>query len=120
MRHAHIALAIASIAAACRRDAPSAPPSLALAPPPPVYAGCAAVLDGPVCEIAAGATLKGELPMGRLADVGLNWVYRGEYEPLAQQIDLMFQVTSEEVAGVIRQHDLTATTILALGPLESL
>ena len=71
-------------------------------------------------KIASAATLKGELPMGRLADVGLNWVYRGEYEPLAQQIDLMFQVTSEEVASVIRRHDLTAATILALGPLESL
>jgi len=71
-------------------------------------------------KIASAATLKGELPMGRLADVGLNWVYRGEYESLAEQIDLMLQVTSEEVADVIRRCDLTAATILALGPLESL
>ena len=71
-------------------------------------------------KIASGATLKGELPMGRLTEVGLDWVYRGVYEPLSRQIDCMFQVTAADVLDVVRAYDLTATTVLALGPLESL
>ena len=38
-------------------------------------------------KIASGATLQGELPMGRLAAVGFDWVYRKEYVPLARQIE---------------------------------
>ena len=71
-------------------------------------------------KIASGATLKGELPMGRLTDVGFDWVYRQEHTPLAEQIDQMFAVTADQVASLARDFDLTATTILALGPMESL
>ena len=71
-------------------------------------------------KIASGATLKGELPMGRLSDVGFEWVYRGQYVPLAESIEAILSVTREEVADLARACDLTATTVLALGPLESL
>ena len=71
-------------------------------------------------KIASGATLKGELPMGRLAAVGSEWVYRGEYAPLAEEIDRLLRVTREEVLDVIRDFDLTATAMLALGPRDSL
>lgn len=71
-------------------------------------------------KIAAGATLKGELPMGRLTAVGYDWVYRAEYVPLADQIETLFDVTAEQVLDVVRRCDLTATTLAALGPLEEL
>ena len=71
-------------------------------------------------KIATGATLKGELPMGRLAAVGFDWVYRREYVPLADQIRTLFAVTAGEVLEVARRYDLTATTMLALGPLDEL
>ena len=86
------------------------------------------IADGPTAEeikaatnkIASGATLKGELPMGRLIEVGFDWVYRGEYLPLADQIARVLQVSKDELAELIRRYDLTATTVLALGPLDSL
>jgi len=69
---------------------------------------------------AARTTLQGELPMGRLGAVGSDWVYRGEYIPLAEQIERIFAVTPEDIADLARRYDPTATTMLTLGPLEEL
>ncbi len=71
-------------------------------------------------KIASAATLKGELPMGRLTSVGFDWVYRKEYVPLAQQIEKMFAVTLEDILALARKYDLTATSLVALGPLEQI
>ncbi|MDY6913373.1 MAG: pitrilysin family protein [Planctomycetota bacterium] len=71
-------------------------------------------------KIASAATLKGELPMGRLTAVGFDWVYCKEYVPLAQQIEKLFAVTKQDICEVVRRYDLTAATMLALGPLETL
>jgi predicted Zn-dependent peptidase len=71
-------------------------------------------------KIASGATLKGEVPMGRLTAVGYDWVYRKEYVPLAEQIETLFAVTAGQVLDVARSYDLTATALAALGPLEEL
>ncbi len=71
-------------------------------------------------KIASAATLKGEVPMGRLTAVGFDWVYRKDYMPLAQQIEKLFEVTADDVMSVARQFDLTKVTILALGPLEQI
>lgn len=71
-------------------------------------------------KIASSATLRGELPMGRLTAVGFDWSYRREYLPLDQQIARLLAVTPQEVVEVARRFDLTAVTTAALGPLETL
>ena len=71
-------------------------------------------------KIATSATMKGELPMGRLTSVGFEWVYRDEHVPLADDIAAMFAVTTDDIRGVLASHDMTAATVLALGPLETL
>ncbi len=71
-------------------------------------------------KIATSATIKGELPMGRLTSVGFEWVYRGKYVPLAEDIAATFAVTGDYVRDVMARYDMTAATVLALGPLESL
>jgi len=71
-------------------------------------------------KIASGATLKGEVPMGRLTAVGYDWVYRHEYVPLANQIETLFAVTAEQVVDLTRKYDLGKTMLVALGPLEKL
>ncbi|GAH42344.1 unnamed protein product, partial [marine sediment metagenome] len=71
-------------------------------------------------KIASGATLKGELPMGRLATVGFDWIYRREYIPLPEQIEMLFAVERGEVHELARECDLPATTVVALGPVENL
>jgi predicted Zn-dependent peptidase len=67
-------------------------------------------------KIATGVTTKGELPIGRLGDVGFDWIYRHEYEPLARMIDEIFAVTAEQVHELARSLDLAAYTLVALGP----
>ncbi len=69
-------------------------------------------------KIASAATLKGELPMGRLTALGFDWVYREEYKPLAEHIEQIFAVTSEQVRELAKQFDLSAATVLTLGPNE--
>jgi predicted Zn-dependent peptidase len=70
-------------------------------------------------KIASGATLKGELPMGRLTSVGFDWIYRNQYVPLADQIKMLFAVTKEQTTQVVRQYDIAATTTVTLGPQQN-
>ncbi|MDY7011628.1 MAG: pitrilysin family protein [Planctomycetota bacterium] len=67
-------------------------------------------------KIASTATLRGELPMGRLTALGFDWVYRRRYRPLAEHIERIFAVTSGQVHELARDFDLNATTVLTLGP----
>jgi predicted Zn-dependent peptidase len=79
----------------------------------------AAELQAAKNKIATGATTKGELPIGRLGDVGFDWIYRRRYEPLAQTIDEVFAVTADEVHQLARRLDLMSHTLVALGPAET-
>ena len=71
-------------------------------------------------KIATSATMKGEQPMGRLTSVGFEWVYRREYVPLGDDLAAVFAVTADDVRQVAAQYDMTAATVLALGPLDAL
>jgi len=84
-------------------------------------------LDGGATEVeleaarnktASAATLSGELPMGRLTAVGSEWVYRKGYRPLIEHIEKILAVTGEEVLALARSCDLSAATVLSLGPGE--
>lgn len=70
-------------------------------------------------KIASASTLKGELPIGRLSDVGFDWIYRRRYVPLARHIERLFDVPPREVQALARDCDITAYSLLALGPAES-
>jgi predicted Zn-dependent peptidase len=76
----------------------------------------AAELQAAKNKIATGATTKGELPIGRLGDVGFDWIYRRRYEPLARTIEEIFAVTAGEVLELARRLDLAAYSLVALGP----
>lgn len=67
-------------------------------------------------KIASAATLKGELPMGRLTALGFDWVYRNEYKPLPDEIERILAITPEQVHELARQYDLNNASILTLGP----
>ena len=71
-------------------------------------------------KIASGATLKGEIPMGRLSAVGFDWVYGGNYEPLQKQIEQILAVTRDEVLDLARTWKIDTVDILALGPAETI
>jgi predicted Zn-dependent peptidase len=69
-------------------------------------------------KTATGQTLKGELPIGRLSDVGFDWMYRRQYQPLGEVIDELFAVPGEQVLELARRMDLTQTTLVTLGPAK--
>lgn len=71
-------------------------------------------------KIASASTLKGELPMGRLTAVGMEWLYRQDHTPLAEQIEMTFAVSRDDIMRVVRESDMVNCTTLALGPLEKL
>ncbi|HPS53950.1 MAG TPA: pitrilysin family protein, partial [Phycisphaerae bacterium] len=71
-------------------------------------------------KFATGATLKGELPMGRLTAVGFDWVYRGEYIPLHDQIQKLLDVTCKDVVALAKECEIDNPTALVLGPTEKM
>jgi predicted Zn-dependent peptidase len=70
-------------------------------------------------KILSALVLKNELPMGRLVDLGFNWMYLGEYRSIEQDVEAIKAVTVDEINALIRQVDLTSYTQYALGPATS-
>ncbi|MFP4354615.1 MAG: M16 family metallopeptidase [Phycisphaerae bacterium] len=71
-------------------------------------------------KIASSATLKGEIPMGRLSAVGFDWVYGSNYRPLDEQIESIMSVTRQDVMRLAETYEIDKVDILSLGPAEAL
>jgi len=84
--------------------------------------------DGPTADelaaaknkVAAAITLSAESPMKRLMTIGNDWSYRHTYTAIEEHVDRIFAVEQDDVCRAVRLHDLTAATVLTLGPLKSL
>ena len=50
----------------------------------------------------------------------MDWVYRGEYATLAEQIETLFAVSGTDVLDTSRSCDLSRTTLLTLGPAKEI
>ena len=79
-----------------------------------------AELDAAKNKVASGMTMGAELPMRRLMTVGDDWSYRDTYTPISDHVDKIFAVRQADVVRVVRDYDLTAASVVALGPIESL
>ncbi len=62
--------------------------------------------------------IKNELPMGRLVDLGFNWMYLGQYRSVEEDVEAIKAVTVEEVNSLIRELDLSRFTQYSLGPVS--
>ncbi len=67
-------------------------------------------------KVLSALVLKNEIPMGRLVDLGFNWMYSGEYRSIEQDVEAVKGVCAEEVNQVIRDIDLGSYTQCSLGP----
>jgi predicted Zn-dependent peptidase len=63
--------------------------------------------------------IKNELPMGRLLDLGFNWIYLEEYRTVEEDIDAIKAVTVDDVHSLMEQFDLGDFTQLSIGPAQS-
>ncbi|HNS22056.1 MAG TPA: pitrilysin family protein [Sedimentisphaerales bacterium] len=70
-------------------------------------------------KVLSALVLKNELPMGRLVDLGFNWMYLGEYRPIEQDVEAIKAVRVEDVNRLIGEIDLCSHTQYVLGPVAA-
>jgi predicted Zn-dependent peptidase len=67
-------------------------------------------------KVLSGLTIKNELPMGRLIDVGFNWVYMHKYLAIDEEVAAIKAVTVNDVNKLIADFNPAEFTQLWLGP----
>jgi predicted Zn-dependent peptidase len=70
-------------------------------------------------KVLSAFVLKNELPMGRLGDLGSNWMYLGEYRSIEQDVAAVKAVTVDEVNRLVHEIGLDSYTQYSLGPAVS-
>nr|MBC8481757.1 insulinase family protein [Planctomycetota bacterium] len=67
-------------------------------------------------KILSSLVIKNELPMGRLVDVGFNWIYNSEYLTVEQDMDAIRQVSTEDIKLLIDDIQPAQYTHFSIGP----
>jgi predicted Zn-dependent peptidase len=70
-------------------------------------------------KILSALVIKNELPMGRLVDLGFNWIYLKEYRTIADDISAIRAVTVDDANSLIEQFNPGDFTQLSIGPAQS-
>ncbi|MGI6417820.1 MAG: M16 family metallopeptidase [Thermoguttaceae bacterium] len=70
-------------------------------------------------KVCSRIVLASERPKGRLFVVGGDWVQRGEYRSVRDDLDAVGQVTLEQIDDVIRKYPLRHSTTMTIGPLKN-
>ena len=71
-------------------------------------------------KVLSRIVLRSERPMGRLSSLGANWVYRGEYRSVAEDLEAYRQLTPRDVRDLLDQYPLAQVTTVGVGPLSAL
>jgi predicted Zn-dependent peptidase len=75
-------------------------------------------LDSARNKVLSAITLQSEQPMGRLVNLGFNWVYNQDYQSVAQEVEQIKAVTLEDVSQLIDELCPEKFTQFAMGPKE--
>jgi predicted Zn-dependent peptidase len=67
-------------------------------------------------KLLSEIVIKNELPMGRLLDLGFNWLYSKEYCPIAKDVEAIKAVTKKDIEQMVKDINLRQYTRLSLGP----
>jgi predicted Zn-dependent peptidase len=70
-------------------------------------------------KILSALVIKNELPMGRLVDLGFNWIYLQQYRTIADDINAIKAVTVDDVRSLIEQFNPVDFTQLSIGPAQA-
>ncbi len=70
-------------------------------------------------KILSSLVIKNELPMGRLIDLGANWIYLQQYRTIEDDINAIKAVTINDVQSLIEQFNPGDFTQLSMGPVHS-
>jgi len=69
-------------------------------------------------KILSALVIKNELPMGRLIDLGANWIYLQQYRTIEDDINAIKTVTADDVQSLIEQFNPGDFTQFSLGPVR--
>ncbi len=69
-------------------------------------------------KLSSRIVLSSERPQGRLFVVGGDWVQRGEYRSVRNDLDAVAEVTTDQLAAVASKYPLTDSTVMTIGPLN--
>jgi predicted Zn-dependent peptidase len=69
-------------------------------------------------KILSALVIKNELPMGRLVDLGFNWIYLQQYQTIEDDVSAIKAVTVDDVHLLIEQFRPGDFTQLSLGPAQ--
>jgi predicted Zn-dependent peptidase len=58
--------------------------------------------------------------MGRLSSLGSNWVYRGEYRSVQDDLESFRQITTDDIRKLLATYPLGQLSTAAVGPLAAL
>jgi len=70
-------------------------------------------------KILSALVIKNELPMGRLIDLGFNWIYLQQYRTIEDDINAIKAVTADDVQSLIKQFNPGDFTQLSMGPVQA-
>lgn len=71
-------------------------------------------------KVCSRIVLSSERPMNRLDSLGDNWVYRGSYQSVEDDLNLYRAVTTSAIREYLERYPLAQTTTVAVGPLANL
>lgn len=67
-------------------------------------------------KVLSAITIKSEQPMGRLVNLGFNWVYLKEYRSVSEDVKAVKAVTVEQINELIKEFSLDQFTRFCIGP----
>jgi predicted Zn-dependent peptidase len=70
-------------------------------------------------KILSALVIKNELPMGRLIDLGGNWIYLQQYRTIEDDINAIKTVTIDDVCSLIEQFNPGDFTQFSMGPVQA-
>ena len=69
-------------------------------------------------KILSALVIKNELPMGRLIDLGGNWIYLEQYRRIEQDVRAINAVTTDDIHALIKQFKPGDFTQFSIGPAQ--
>ncbi len=70
-------------------------------------------------KILSAVVIKNELPMGRLTDLGGNWIYLEKYRNIEDDIDAIKAITADDIHRLIEQFEPGRFTQFSIGPAHN-
>lgn len=71
-------------------------------------------------KVLSRIVLRSERPMGRLSNLGSNWLYRQEYRTIEDDLESVRRLTVHDLRDLLSVYPLALTTTVTIGPLERL